>query len=107
MVTDAESNNTVNWSIEGNQNYLSSKKSYSKYFNTDKTARLFTLEDTSWDPKHIKTCLYFLPQEFHDLFSAESISSELKLELGMQTVLLLTSLDHQVFMKSMATQRLF
>lgn len=87
LVTDAESNNTVYWSIEGNQNYLSSKNPILNIFNSDNTARLFTLEDTAWDPNLLRPAYIFSLQEFHDLFSAESISSDLKLELGMQTVL--------------------
>ena len=48
---------------------------------------MFAIEETSWDPFALKPAYIFSLQEFHDLFSAESISSDLKLELGLQTIL--------------------
>ena len=86
-ITDAESANRVNWSNEGNQNYLSGKNPFVRITNTDDKPRLFTIEETSWDPFVLRPAYIFSLQEFHDLFSAESISSDLKLELGLQTVL--------------------
>ena len=55
--------------------------------NTDDKPRLFTIEETSWESFVLRPAYIFSLQEFHDLFSAESISSDLKLELGLQTVL--------------------
>ena len=54
--------------------------------NTDNNPRLFSIEETVWDPYILKPAYLFSLQEFHDLFSTESISSDLKLELGLQTI---------------------
>jgi hypothetical protein len=86
-ITDSETAQVVNWSLEGNQNYLSAKNPLIRVTNTDNKPHLFTVEETSWDPYVLRPAYIFSLQEFHDLFSAESISSELKLELGLQTVL--------------------
>ena len=47
---------------------------------------MFSIEETVWDPYILKPAYLFSLQEFHDLFSTESISSDLKLELGLQTI---------------------
>ncbi len=86
-ITDSETAKVVNWSPGDNQNYLSAENPLVRVTNTDDKPRLFTIEETSWDPYVLKPAYIFSLQEFHDLFSAESISSELKLELGLQTVL--------------------
>ncbi len=86
-ITDTESAQVVNWSNEANQNYLSSKNPLVRIANTDDKPHLFAIEETSWDPFALKPAYIFSLQEFHDLFSAESISSDLKLELGLQTIL--------------------
>ncbi len=86
-ITDSESADIVNWSIGGNQNYLSAQNPQVRIANTDDKPHLFTIEETSWDPYVLRPAYIFSLQEFHDLFSAESLSSELKLELGLQTVL--------------------
>lgn len=85
-ITDAEENKTVNWTLADNQNYVSGENPQIRLINTDSNPHLFSIEETVWDPYILKPAYLFSLQEFHDLFSTESISSDLKLELGLQTI---------------------
>lgn len=86
-ITDAENRQIVNWLDAANHNYLSGINPKIKIQNAKDQPRLYTVEELAWDPFVLKPAYIFSLQEFHDLFSAEAISSELKLELGLQTVL--------------------
>ena len=86
QITDVETTNRVNWILEDNQNYSSAPNPIIRILNNEDKPLLFSIEQTSWDPYTLKPAYLFSLQEFHDLFSAESISSDLKLELGLQTV---------------------
>ncbi|MBK8394254.1 MAG: adenylate/guanylate cyclase domain-containing protein [Leptospiraceae bacterium] len=85
-ITDSESTKSVNWSLGDNQNYVAAENPEIRIINTDNVTRLFSLEETVWDPFILKPAYLFSLQEFHDLFSTDSIASDLKLELGMQTI---------------------
>lgn len=86
LITDAENTNQVNWNLEDNHNYTSGLNPLIRISNTEDIPLLCSIEEISWDPFALKPAYLFSLQEFHDLFSAESISSELKLELGLQTI---------------------
>ncbi|HMV44791.1 MAG TPA: DUF5939 domain-containing protein [Leptospiraceae bacterium] len=85
-ITDTEEKKLINWFSADNTNFLSGTNPLIRIENPKEKINLYTIEELAWDPFVLKPAYIFTLQEFHDLFSAEAISSELKLELGLQTV---------------------
>ncbi len=55
--------------------------------NTSKEPRMFILEDNAMDQDTLRPADLFSFQNFRDLFTTESLASDIKLEIGVQTIL--------------------
>jgi class 3 adenylate cyclase len=55
--------------------------------NTSKEAKMFILEDNAMDQDTLRPADLFSFQNFRDLFTNESLGGDIKLEIGVQTIL--------------------
>jgi class 3 adenylate cyclase len=55
--------------------------------NTSSEPRMFVIEDNEMDRDTLRPADLFSFQNFRDLFTAESLGSDIKLEIGVQTIL--------------------
>ncbi|HMU82446.1 MAG TPA: DUF5939 domain-containing protein, partial [Leptospiraceae bacterium] len=75
--------------------------------NPTEKGQTFTLETTEKDPDALLPAALFNLQEFHDLFSAESLAADLQLEIGEQTILFTDMVGSTSFYASSGDSKAF